>query len=183
LKNITFRLLKDFYKLLQQKEKTAEAFIEVAHKHGNHKLADMIVHIANMQEPIKDTVAIINELKQNGYVNHIGSNIGSTVFKDLQRRKPHIFNNQLFELDKSQIASYKDDSILKKPNKAFFEQYLNKNNLDPKKTKIIFVDDIGKNVYMAQDVGMIGIHFKNAQQLRRDLIAQGISLYGQQSNN
>ncbi|MDP3889186.1 MAG: hypothetical protein Q8Q25_01430 [bacterium] len=169
-------LVTDFYNLFWQKEKTSEAFIESAHNHGNHKLANMIIDIANTQEPIQGTVAIIKELKEKGYRNHIGSNIGPSVFTDLQKRKPHIFNNDLFELDKSQIASYKNNGILAKPDVMFFKQYFKKNDIDPRTTRIIFIDDKYENIHAAQSVGLIGVHFKNPKQLRHDLIRLGINL-------
>ena len=175
-KKTSRKLLYDLYRLSREKEKTGEAFLEIALQHDNMALVDLIKQVANQQKPIDDTVAIIKELKQNGYVNHIGSNIGPIIFDDLKQKLPDVFKSNLFDFDKSQLASYKKGKVLCKPDTTFFIQYLQKNNLDPNKTKIIFIDDKIENVEAAQQVGIIGIHFKNPNQLRVDLINHGIHI-------
>jgi FMN phosphatase YigB (HAD superfamily) len=144
---------------------TSESLIEMAREHRNPQLEILVRKVSNMVDPIEGMAEVITELKALGCTHHIGSNIGATVFADLCEKMPHIFKDN-FDLACSQVASYKRDEILKKPNEKFFEEYKRKNKIDLTKTTVIFIDDKLENVKAAQRVGMIGIHFKNQEQLR-----------------
>lgn len=104
--------------------------------------------------------------------------MGITTFKTITDPEKYpqfapIFEN--FDLDKSQVVTRATDQF-KKPKPSFFELYLEKNKLDPKTTRIIFIDDHRKNVKAAESVGLEGVRFKNAKQLRRDLADMGIEI-------
>jgi FMN phosphatase YigB (HAD superfamily) len=127
---------------------------------------------------MEKTVDILKELKEKGYTHHVGSNMGVTTFNTITdpQKYPqfaHIFKN--FDLDKSQVISHDTDQF-KKPHPHYFELYLKKNNLDPKTTRIIFIDDRRKNIKAANALGLEGVRFKNATQLRKDLADKGIDI-------
>jgi 2-haloacid dehalogenase len=58
-----------------------------------------------------------------------------------------------------------------KPNREIYELICNRYNLDPQQT--IFIDDNERNIKAAQEFGLRVIHFKNSDQLERDLICIG----------
>jgi FMN phosphatase YigB (HAD superfamily) len=152
---------------------TGEEFVGIAQKYGNTPLAQAIISIANnCQELIPDTAAVIQELHAQGYRQHIGSNIGAQIFQDLLERSlfSDIFNNTIFELLASQVVSYNPDfpeATIKKPQAQFYREYLAKNNLAPE--QVILIDDKIENVLSAQRVGMYGLVFRDAAQLKKDL--------------
>jgi FMN phosphatase YigB (HAD superfamily) len=161
------------------KESASDQFIHLAEQYNNPHLKELIIKASNSQKPIRDTVAIIQELAQNGYTHHVGSNIGSTAFQALTDPQQfpqftHIF--KYFDLKKSHVVSYNDGNIIKKPHPDFFRQYLVKNNIDVAKTRIIFIDDKKENIAIAQSLGFDTVHFRNPSQLRKDLAIMGINI-------
>ncbi|MCX5925240.1 MAG: hypothetical protein NT124_02995 [Candidatus Dependentiae bacterium] len=176
LRKSSFRLWRQMRALSKQKQKTGEIYADLALKHKNKDLACLIMYLANTQKPIRGTVNLIKDLKKRGYAHHIGSNIGPVFFANLQKRMSALFNSTLFDLDKSQVASYADKKQLYKPDPAFFASYLAKNNLDPHTTTIIFIDDKLENIEVANKMGLIGIHFTSPKQLRKDLRALGCAI-------
>ncbi|XP_048227382.1 flavin mononucleotide hydrolase 1, chloroplatic isoform X2 [Ricinus communis] len=62
----------------------------------------------------------------------------------------------------------------RKPDPAFYLEVLRNLKVDP--TNCIFVDDRQRNVEAATEVGIIGLHFKNAKVLREDLFRMGIDI-------
>ena len=175
--NLRRKFLK--YSLISRfKEVSSEKFLELGDRYNNPYFKEMILVASLAQEPMEKTVDILRELKENGYTHHVGSNMGITTFNtitDAQKypQFAHIFKN--FDLDKSQVVTRETDQF-KKPNPKYFEQYLEKNKLDPNTTRIIFIDDRRKNIKAANSVGLEGVRFKNAAQLRRDLADIGIDI-------
>lgn len=161
------------------KESASDHFIHLAEQYNNPYLKELIIQASSAQQPITDTVAIIQELAHNGYTHHIGSNIGLTVFQTLTNPEQfpqfaHIFKH--FDIPKSHVVAYNAGNIIKKPNPAFFHHYLHKNNIDPAKTRIIFIDDKKENITIARSLGLQAVRFRNASQLRKDLAAMGIKI-------
>jgi len=179
LKNANLRRKFLKYSLISRfKEVSSEKFLELGDRYHNPYFKDMILAASLAQEPMEQTVDILRELKEHGYTNHVGTNMGITTFKTITdpQKYPqfaHIFTN--FDLDKSQVVTRETDQF-KKPNPKYFEQYLEKNNLDPNKTRIIFIDDRRKNVKAAESAGIEGIRFRHAAQLRKDLADKGIDI-------
>jgi len=150
--------------------KSGEAYARLAMRHKNKELAELIKSVyAIIEKPMIFTVNIIKELKSRGYTHYIGSNIGHEFFVDLQMRMPEIFNNDLFDLEGSQLAVYESGKELCKPSPAFFYEFIKKNNIDVTKTYVVFIDDEWDNIKAARKVGFIGIHYKNHMQLRQEL--------------
>ncbi len=150
--------------------KSGEAYARLAIKHENKELAELIKSVfATIEKPMTFTVNILQELKRRGYTHYIGSNIGPEFFIDLQKRMSDIFNDDLFNLTGSQFAVYDNGRELCKPSILFFQEFIDKNNIDLTKTHVIFIDDKEENVKAARKIGFIGIHYKNHMQLRQEL--------------
>lgn len=62
----------------------------------------------------------------------------------------------------------------RKPFREFYHKLLEKHNINPSSS--IFIDDNLRNVKGAEAVGIHGIHFVNAQQLKEDLKKWNIEL-------
>ncbi|KAM4095140.1 hypothetical protein ACJW30_08G007000 [Castanea mollissima] len=62
----------------------------------------------------------------------------------------------------------------RKPDLNFYLEVLNLLKVNP--ANCIFIDDRLRNVEAAVEVGIIGIHFKNAHLLRQDLSSKGIEI-------
>lgn len=155
---------------------SSEELFELGNRYENPHFNEMILHADVAQKPMDDTIAIIQELAQNGYTHHVGSNIGNTTFKAMTNAKQypqfqHVFEH--FDLEKSQVV---DNVKTQKPSPQFFINYLKKNKIDPAKTRVVFIDNDKKNVKAAVSVGLEGIHFKNAIQLRQELALIGIQI-------
>ncbi|KAM4082779.1 hypothetical protein ACB094_08G006600 [Castanea mollissima] len=62
----------------------------------------------------------------------------------------------------------------RKPDLNFYLEVLNLLKVNP--ANCIFIDDRLRNVEAAVEVGIIGLHFKNAHLLRQDLSSKGIEI-------
>jgi FMN phosphatase YigB (HAD superfamily) len=62
----------------------------------------------------------------------------------------------------------------RKPSPEFYLQAIDHLNVDP--ASCIFIDDRMVNIEAALSVGMVGLQFKNAEALRKDLCALGVEL-------
>jgi FMN phosphatase YigB (HAD superfamily) len=164
---ITFIFLCEKLKLTK-KQMVSEELIKAAHNANNNALVELIMNVCTSYKPIKKTVAIMQKLSQQGYTHHLGSNIGKTVFDDCTQQFPAIFN--LFKAVTIPFES--STKMIKKPHPDFFNVHIQKHNLKPE--QIIFIDDKLVNVQAAQSIGIHAIHFKNARQLRKELITRNI---------
>lgn len=179
ISNLTWTQLKELLSLSIQNlvhEKSGEDYIAIVKKWHNPQLATAIIAVANAQRIMPGMQSIIEELNQLGIEQNVGSNIGRTVFDDLikQPRFAHIFG--YMNLKRSQVVEYSQANPIYKPNPLFFKEYLIKNKINPDKTRIIFIDDRKANINAARQLGLIGIHFKNANQLRKDLRELGVMI-------
>lgn len=159
---ILFLFILERFKLTK-KQMVSEELIKAAQTTHNDALIELIMLVCSSYSPIKKTVAIMQDLSKLGYTHHLGSNIGKTVYDDCTTKFPTVFN--LFK--GISIPFESENKIIKKPNPSFFHAHLEKYHLQPE--HIIFIDDKLANVQAAQSVGMHGIHFKNARQLRKEL--------------
>lgn len=62
----------------------------------------------------------------------------------------------------------------RKPFHVFYQKLLDRYNIDPAKS--LFIDDNLRNVKAAEELGIKGIYFQNADQLKKELINLGIQL-------
>jgi len=126
-------------------------------------LLPFIIDITNVHKPIPESVRILQTLKARGYELHILSNVGPDRLRRLREKYPDVIG--LF--DKMLINNGDAKHLIKKPQKAFYEQYLRKFNLQSK--NVLFIDNKKANVRVARELGFSGIHFKNPKQLLAEL--------------
>jgi len=72
------------------------------------------------------------------------------------------------------MRQYYTHSGKRKPSPEFYLQAIDHLNVDP--ASCIFIDDRMVNIEAALSVGMVGLQFKNAEALRKDLCALGVEL-------
>ena len=177
-----FWLLKDLISLGVQNLFTAissEEYIHLTQKHHNPYLKELAIQLTNSQQPIPGMYNLINELHKAGYSQHIASNIGKTSFLALTNPKqsPHLA--PLFahiDKQKSHVVSYENNKTIKKPDPTFLKTYLKKNNIDLKKTPVIFIDNDPNNITSARQVGLDTILYDNPEQLRIELQKRKIAI-------
>jgi len=160
LKSCSWSMLRKTFRCLWNKEWNR---MRKLFEDENSYLFEFMHDIANTQTPIKVTGTIIKQLKELGYELHILSNISKLAYTSFKEKFPEIFN--LFDIE--QISFWDGDQIIEKPQLEYFKRYIEKYN--PKNKKIIFIDDQKININAAEKVGIIGIRFKNAGQLKKAL--------------
>lgn len=133
---------------------------------------DTFLEIANAQRANKKTQAIMKQLHDLGFNLYLFSNIGEATFADLQKRHPELLDH----LDGYCYA--KGPDYIAKPDPRMYQRFMQECN--PASKQVIFVDDLIKNIRAGCDAGMIGILFKDAKQLYRDLETLGIKLSSDQ---
>lgn len=151
---------------LTKKQMVSEELIKAAQAAGNDALIELTIKACSSYAPIHKTVTIMKELSQRGYTHHLGSNIGKTVFDDCTEKFSSIFS--MFQEVTIPFETISSGKIIKKPHPDFFNTHIAKHNLRPE--QFIFIDDKIANVHAAQLVGMHAIHFKNARDLRKQLV-------------
>lgn len=155
---------------LTKKQMVSEELIKAAQQAGNDALIELTIQACSSYAPIHKTVAIMKELSQLGYTHHLGSNIGQTVFDDCMEKFASIFS--MFKEVTIPFETSLSGKIIKKPHPEFFNTHIEKHHL--KAEQFIFIDDKIANVHAARSVGMHAIHFKNARDLRKQLVKNGI---------
>lgn len=161
-----------------------EEFVRVAHQ-LDPELAQTIVHIANCQDVMPGMDELLQDLSAAGYKNLIASNIGQTIFNDVTQKDhyPVLWEGvfQYLDLTAPHVVTFDPATqtsldIIMKPDIRFYQEFLRKNNIDPTKTQVIFVDDTRKNVDGARRAGFTGIHFRDAISLREELRKLGVNI-------
>lgn len=154
------------------REVTFEEMSVLLKYHNKQQLLDTVIQIVNTQEVNSEVEAIIKALKEQEYVVRVASNINTMVFEELKRQLAQKGSNVFayFNLDQdgSEGKTIANSNTARKPNLVFFKEYLERYNDDGQKL-IIFIDDKLDNVRAAIQLGFIGIHFVNANQLEADL--------------
>lgn len=138
-----------------------EAFFDYLFENSPQK--DMLVHdftvITNMQKINTDTINIIKELKNAGYIVILASNIGENTYNDLVQ-KPEMA--QVMTLFNTIIIPRPINNYAHKPDSRYFEMLINHY---PHK-HIVLIDDSFRNLCGAAKNGISGIGFKSAAQLK-----------------
>lgn len=104
-------------------------------------------------------------LKQRGILTAILSNMGDTVLANMQR--------ELTWLDRFDVQVWSYQLRMAKPDAEIYRHTLKQLGTKPEQT--LFLDDKQVNIDAANAVGMKGVLFTNVDQLRVDLMAQGLS--------
>jgi len=156
---------------------SSETFVRLGEQYDNPYLSDLTVRISNAQLPMPGVQGVIESLEEEGIQQYVGSNIGATAFADLldEERNPTIAP-LIAKLNPKKSQVVEDGKPLMKPDPAFFKAFLRRNCFNPKKRPIIFIDDREENIRAAEEEGLIGIRFRNAQQLQKRLAQEGIEI-------
>lgn len=158
---------------------SSEEYLMLTRKHNNPYLEDLILQIANAQTPLKGMDQLVFELAKLGYTQHIASNIGPSSFSKLIDPKAYPALAPLFkvmDIPASQISYNTKNGMIKKPNPAYFKNYVMKNRIDLAHRPVILIDDNKKNIAAARAFGFDAIHFKHPYQLRTELNAREIKV-------
>lgn len=104
------------------------------------------------------------QLKARGMKTAILSNMGDSVLANIEREFKWISEFDVL------VWSYQ--LRIAKPDPAIYRHVLKELGTSPGET--LFIDDKQVNIDAARAMGMMGIVFSNVNQLRADLIAQGL---------
>ena len=129
-----------------------------------HDAAEYIIYRWNDPiVPVPGTAEVVQELKEKGYTLYLLSNAS--------RRQhdywPNVPGSECFS---GTVISA--DLHLLKPEAAIYQALFHKFSLTP--ANCVFIDDFPPNIEAAENAGMQGIVFYDAQQLRRELQARGV---------
>lgn len=144
---------------IKRAELSSDELVQYALNTQKFELAEIAIRIGCDYAPIPGMIPLIKKLHARGYTLHIASNLGHAVYDTFKTMYPELF----CYFSVIHIAHWKGEQIIKKPNPAFFREYLNTHNVDP--STVLFIDDKEYNIKSAASVGINGIHFKNLKQL------------------
>lgn len=129
-----------------------------------HAAADYIINHWNEPiVPIEGTAEVVRQLKARGYALYLLSNASV---------RQHSYWNDIPGSECFSGTVISADLHLLKPEAAIYQALFDKFDLTP--ANCIFVDDLPLNVEAAQNAGMQGIVFYDAQQLRSELQKRGV---------
>jgi 2-haloacid dehalogenase len=111
------------------------------------------------------TVDVLSELKATGISCYALSNMEREVFPVRYERFPF-----MKWFDGYVISGLEG---VAKPDRRIFEILLKRYALEPQET--VFIDDSQRNVEAARKLGIHSVHYKSAERLKHELIAQGIT--------
>jgi 2-haloacid dehalogenase len=142
---------------------------ELAAEHPEHR--DLIMVWAERGEEmvagqLDGTVEILAEVKAAGLPCYALSNMEPDAFRVRRTRFPF-----MDWFDGHVISGLEG---VAKPDPRIFEILLRRHGLRPERT--VFIDDQARNIAAARELGLIGLQFSSAAQLRADL--QALDLYG-----
>ncbi len=120
-------------------------------------------------EPMEDSVELATDLSRSGHDLYYLSNITRPSMDYLEA---HHFRKggALGLIFAGGVASCREKLV--KPDPKIFELLLHRFRLERSGT--VFIDDTGRNVDAAAQVGMKSIHFQDASQCRRELEKLGV---------
>jgi 2-haloacid dehalogenase len=115
--------------------------------------------------PVPGTADVLREIETQGKHGLFAlSNWSSETFEHAKMRFPEL------RLFKSILVS--GDERMIKPDPRFFRLLESRHGVVPSRS--IFIDDVEKNIRAARELGYHVHHFKNASELKIDLVARGI---------
>jgi len=145
----------------------ADATAALAATHP-HRVADFEHYIRNFARslggPVPGTTEIVDELRAAG-VRVLGlTNWSAETFHEAARSAP-VINRLEAVLVSGEVG-------LAKPDPAIYELLVDRFALDPART--VFTDDSPPNVASAAALGLLALHFTDADRLRSDLAGLGL---------
>lgn len=161
-------VLWDIIKMKYNKGVSEQFIVSIGRNHKSlEPYIPLGIKIANTQKVNPKMLELIKELKGMGYQMHIFSNIGAIIFQDAKDKFAQVFEN----FDKIILPS-EQNGYIRKPYQNAFKNYLD--SIDSTNKQIIFVDDKLENIQTAERNALIGIKFKNYEQLKREFIDLGV---------
>lgn len=134
--------------------------------------ADLAEHVdryfgdwhATVGGPLNDVVRILEELRDRPLGLYALSNFSGDLFREVRPRFEFLtwFDGLLISGDEGVV----------KPDPAIYELLLDRFGLSAHRT--VFIDDRLENIEAARAAGLEGIHFRSADQLRRELVEHGV---------
>jgi len=113
---------------------------------------------------IEETVAILRELKRAGVPLYAVTNWSAETFPSAQKRFDF-----LAEFDGIVVSG--EEGVIK-PDPRIFRILLDRYDIPA--DAAVFIDDNPANADAATNLGIHGIHFRSAEELRRELVALGL---------
>ncbi len=151
-----------------EQEKANVIFMQRARKVGlSFEMQALIDDWYELLRPKREVCALILELKQFGYDVYYLSNISKSAM-DFLRTKTTVM--RLFS---GGIAS--SDVRISKPDPGIYRCLLSEYSLKIEET--VFIDDTGKNVEAAHDMGLTSFLYTSTEQLKNSLYKEGIELF------
>lgn len=149
-----------FLDLMRGKLKEEEYWHEfLKGKHWNITIEDLKETVReNLNQPVEGTMEIIKKLKGKYQLILLSDQVREWMEYIQERNKDIKIFNQI-------ILSYEIGSL--KTDKQTFTDVLNKTQIVADET--LFIDDYDQNVKRAEEVGIHGIIFKDAKQLKEEL--------------
>ena len=117
-----------------------------------------------LREPIAESVAILDELRQQGHRLYALTNWSAETFP--------VARAKFGFLDWFEDIVVSGQVRLAKPDPRIFALTIERCRLDPART--VFIDDSKRNVEAGNNAGLHGLHFTGPQQLRSDLVRLGL---------
>jgi 2-haloacid dehalogenase len=114
--------------------------------------------------PIEGAVSVLAEVKRLGRPVYAISNWSAETFPPQMKRFPF-----LTWFDGIVVSGC--EGVIK-PHPRIFEILCERYSVEPRSA--VFIDDVAANARAASTLGIHGIHFRSAEQLRRELLAVGI---------
>lgn len=113
---------------------------------------------------LDDVVEILEELRERPLGLYALSNFSGDLFREVSPRFEFLkwFDGLLISGDEGII----------KPDPAIYELLLDRFDLTARRT--VFIDDRVENIEAARAAGLVGVHFRSAAQLRRELVECGV---------
>lgn len=157
------------YNVMKRVPKTAEHVFDTLSKDYYPWLAashDDFLDLCNIYVPNKAMFALIGKLNQKGIVTAVCSNIGEKAYGKFSKEYPEEFAQfKVITISRSEFG------YCRKPSPEFFKRFKQDcyDALGTENIRFIFTDDKAKNVKAADQMGITGIKFKNAQQFSDEL--------------
>ncbi|KKP29364.1 MAG: hypothetical protein UR12_C0009G0025 [candidate division TM6 bacterium GW2011_GWF2_30_66] len=159
----------DIIKLKYQKAVSEQYIVLLGQKYKNlEPYIPLGIEIANTQKINPKMLNLLKNLKLMGYELQLFSNIGGVIIQDAISKFPEIF-----DCFSKIIVPSQENKYIRKPFDSAFINYLQENNNKISK-KYIFIDDKSKNTKKAEKFGILGIRFKNYDQLIQEFKKLGI---------
>lgn len=145
----------------------AEAHLIAEHPQHEENIRNFRRHWHEMvPHAYEDSVAIMETLMDNGHDVTMLTNFAADTFVEARRRFPF--------LDRPRGVTVSGEVGFIKPDRRIYEHHAGAFGLRPSAT--LFIDDSPKNVDGAKTAGWDAVLFTDAQTLKADLLARGVSL-------